>query len=450
MFSPTIIAFFFLLQLLTLLGVSKLVFDSFITPLGVYAVIWVIAALSYLFSPFPWPQTIGMQTVTALTLNIKCFGLGSLFAVKVRRRYTVQLYTRLCLPVTEREQMFERTFRYALLITGAIGLVSSIALFVKVVSTFGVDVYFSSPGIVRHQITLSSEFKVGRLLGTYLFAVTFASVFFGATYVGYYSPDYLPAYVPLLAVLVHELAILGRWKMVAAGLPYGVAYYLRKREEIGAFSIGETFTKPDLFVKFSSVGVVVFFTLTYLELRSGYYFSKYTELPSVLAEIVLRLNLPIQGLIIILRKPSSHMMGQFSFAALFEMFGAVGLYDYRSLQPFLNRQNPLTPWNERYLAISDLAGMYIDFGWVGLVVFPLILGFLATTWYENTGPLSLLFLLLLSAELIWYIGWTTKSPFFFGAIGILAVFSIGTLGLEYIKATASTEMTERNVSLEIN
>lgn len=424
-----------------ILGISLLcsrgLFGSFLAPIGIYAAVWTVAAILYVLSPFPWPQSLGMRTVSAIILSVGGFLGGAIGSKTIRRRYSFESVT--SQEGAQRSQLQERLFRISTILFGFIGIFGAVALLMKMISTFGLNTYLTDPGYIRYQVTLSSEFQIGRIFGTYLLAFSFAGVFMGATYISYFSPNYLPAYIPLASVFLYDLAILGRWKMVGALTIYWFGYLLGKRDVDGTISARDFASSPDAFLLVNIVGLLIFVPLTLLEGGSQYYFAKYTSLNTFLAEAVLRLNIPIQGLIVTVQYPSPQLSGQFMLNPIADLLSRAGLTDSQSLTPYLMRQNPLAPWGERYLAISDLAGMYLDFGWLGIICIPMIISFLMGYWYLGKGPYSLVFLLTFYGEITWFQGWYFSLPFYLGAVLLLSIVVLLFICIEYSRLVDTPE-----------
>lgn len=417
----TILYIFIVLMLISPV-VSKIVFGSFVAPFGIYGVLWHGFTILYIISPLPWPQEIGKQTVSILILNWVSFSSGCLISYYISCKYDVVFKS--YLSPEQKTAFFERTLRLGILIFGSIGFLSSILLFFKIGAQFGFGTYITDPALIRTKITLSSEFKIGRLLGQYLYMPAFASAFFGATYIGYYSERYLPAYLPLVSIVIHELSIFARWKIVSAALIYGTGYALGHRRKDGSIQVKDL-VKSKIFAVFSFVTFLGFIALTYLESGSEYYFAKYSDLPGLIIEMIMRANIPILGLIKIARDPSPLFMGRYLFHPGYEFATKViGIAPYHSLEAYNLWSNPLAPWGERYLAISDLGPMYIDFGLIGIALIPLIIGMVSSWLYARRGPIEMVVLCMVYPEIIWLNSWYLTAPHWFGGVTLAIAFII--------------------------
>lgn len=381
---------------------SKLIYDSFFSPLGVYGLVWNAFPLLYLLSPLPWP-TLSPGAAGGILLNWASFSLASITVVLVSRKQT-----------GERSMLNKYRVKVIIIVFGLLGFAGSLLAIYQVVTTYGLETIINRAYIVRRQIAFAGTGPLESLTGSYLLAFTFASAAFSGLYLGYFRDLFLPCFIPLISIALWSLSKLGRWQLIIAILIYGVSWWLGKRKRGEGMRIRTSL----LILVGVGIGVIVLVTSLRGGLPGGnlarYFQGPQSQWSLFMAAIIERLNVPIWRLNNVLTKPAGVTFGMHTFTPVAKLLSRLGLVEYVG-PTFVKNINPLKPqFGENYMPVSYLSNVYSDFGLLGLSFVPYLLGGLTSVLFLRKSMVSVVILTFLYVSLIWsFDTWLFSSTFFF-------------------------------------
>ena len=405
-----------------------------------FGVAWGMAGILYLLSPLPWPEE-SRSVYLAILIAIISFSAFAILGGTLSNRYIFKFKN--VNNMSSKESHILILFLYAFTIIGALG---SILTWAKVISFYGIGTYLFDPSSVRYSITLGNG-PIGSLTSTYLMGVLFAGVLLGAAYVGYFNKRFLPGYLPLIVVLSREMAILGRWKVIAALQIYVAALILGNKDMDGRIITNEN---RRLLAKITSSVMIAFvfiIAVAFFKQQGGGWLSQYSDFyPPIILELIQRLNVPVQGLSKVIMGTNTFGNGKYLLNPLVEMLSKIGIGEYPGLAPETIRSNPLSPqFGQRFMAISDLGVIFADFGWKGLFWIPALAGFITSFIYKYNNFTALFLLTIIYVELAWFVSWNLSSPFY--AIALLLAISVVGVQLAIINLVSYTTMNADDAKL---
>lgn len=394
------------------IALGKGLYRSWISPLSIYGAVWGIASMLYASSPLPWPP-IQDRTVWAILLTWMAFALGCItIGIVPKRRSLAREF-----------KSSEPLLKKAIIAFSILGLMGSVSALTRVVIHFGLERIIASPWLIRHELTLSGGQLSFVIETQVLFAFTVAACALGGLYMALYEYRWFVA-LPLLAGAIYEMSRLGRWELLLLLLLYFFGFVIGRQSKDNPIRI------PAGVLSTFGMGIVFIVLMSFFVAKSGEYLVPMAKipLPPPILAVINRLNVPLHGLDWVLNHESPTELGRnlfYPFAKTFYLFAGLNLPSHTE---FSLRVNPLFPqWGERFQGTSYLGFVYWDFGWIGIMVFPWVLGVVSSVLFFRRSLVSRIALVFIYVMLVQsYAVWYAFYPFFVAAfflalgIGILA------------------------------
>lgn len=404
-----------ILMIVTVLGyglfgilLSKLLYRSWIAPLGIYSFIWSVIPVLYILSVLPWPD-LTTEAFVAILLSWIAFATG---CVTVSVGPKARPGTR---PVVVKEALL----RKAIILFGFLGMIGSVFALFKMIRHFGLQAMLQSPAVVQKVFFFSGE-NPGLFVETViLHAFTMSAGALGGVYWGYFRfRGFL--LIPLVAVTIYSFAMIARLHLLIIILLYLSGY-------LGGLRLaGKPLRVKARHIFFILGGFALIIVFTVFVGKTGLYFLKYdVPIPLLMAEIIHRLNSPIEGLNWTLSQESPIAMGRNLLYPVAEVIYRLSGLNLPS-EPFFVRTNPLFPeWGESFRSVSYLGIAYRDFGWLGVLIIPYVLGVIGSlTFRKRSLPCAIVFSFVYTQILQSWSWWHFRLPFFMGAFLFSLVVAI--------------------------
>lgn len=200
-------ALFFIITII-MLRISKVYYKTFFTPLGVYAVVWGTLLSLYFINPLDfWPPS--SKTINIFWLSYILFCAGCIFIRMTKPRSfpkNMGLINRV-------NRLKLKRIIWSLSLIGFLG---SILFFFLVARTYGISTWMKNPWVVRlaHMYGESSGYSFSLYVDFLIFELIrgciYASAILGSIHIAFLKRNYLPAYIPIFSVLIFDALFLGR------------------------------------------------------------------------------------------------------------------------------------------------------------------------------------------------------------------------------------------------
>ena len=377
------------LVLIVVLKLSKMLFHTLLSPLGLYALIWLPLFGLYLMRLISYEPVCG-EMWYAIGISFLAFCLGSVTPVVARKSVKVKCNHGRREPCWE-INFASSTIKRVLVVLCVFSLLSVFGQWVILVKELG-----GVGAIFEHGYVLRLSYVQGKRFGIfdYLHIFAFVGAIVGGIYLALFGFRRLRnfiSYIPLFAIVLFAVPISARLNILWGIFLYGFAYALT-RFAIGR-SIKLSWRKGIVLVVVSMVVFLMFNQLWLFRIKGEYpLFVQYAS-PEILAfkESMLnvlgnfgytiagnlisnyayatntfaKLNAVVGGT----AAPDVLRWGTMSFAAFFRFFCKIGVIEgeFSGQLETILAPIPLKPG-------TYLAQAYYDYGWTGVLVLPYLLG----------------------------------------------------------------------------
>lgn len=373
---------------------GKYIFDKWFNPLSIYSFIWMSMILLYELRLIPFAD-LRIETWVVILLGFISFLLGILTIYFARGIFKKNNTSSSTIPKILLDDGL--TIKYAVVFLSIIGFYSAIQHWAVLIDEFG-----SIVGVLLNATKYYRMRVAGEIKGVvpYIFIASYIGIFLSGIYTAYKKKLTFVAILPILAVILKEIANLGR-----AGILLGL-------------------------VEFMTVFILFRYLLS--RIHKGDIIKK----SRILFAVLIILSLMVGGAILVksVRNPIDSFQGTSRGLQSFEgnVILSPSIYLYTCshlgvLNKYLEKDNEVGHWGEHtFLPIYNLiskfgvlehpsffqkgyfipmwtnTGTYLreldaDFGKAGVLIFPYLLGFIITfLWFKFFESGSLMSLILLT------------------------------------------------------
>lgn len=417
----TSVAFLFLL---TVLSFSKIIFGDYLSPVGLYSVIWSLAIAVYHLGVISFPG-LDAKTWFLILSGWMGFALGclciyyALGAPEKSKKENSRAEWRNYL--AENEKILRKL---VIVSSSASVLIGGFALNL-IVSHFGAADFVQHYALIRHDVALPggniTEFSYAKSPFIHVAGMGFiySSAAIGAFYVGFIRKNYLLGYIPMLSMLLMSVAEGGRTNLADVIMMYGAGFYF------GRFYIRRKGSLQATLVMFlGACGIVVISLLTG-KLGEEAELSR-VPLNPVVAHLSYRVTVPIANLNeYVSSEDSKNYLGEASFNPVFRILNELGLHE-TYVRIAHTGINSISGWYA-VLTYSYLKWPFDDFGYLGPFCLAVLYGstvmvfFLCARLRVSLG--AMLMLILLYPTVVYSVAtWKIQDmSFFFAVLGVCII-----------------------------
>lgn len=370
-------------------AISKLLFS----PTFIYLAIWGFILFLYSLKIVTFPD-LSKGFYIVMFMNVLGLMLGTLqaklFTYKISRSQIVENTTTFFKQLFDAKNKIYRVYKLLIFIS----FIGVLATYLKVFSQVSVMQFFFQQQYVKAQVARS-------VLGTYLSMASYIALPISACLDFIYTKKLKYSIMPFIFASMYSLSYWGRFPLLMAViilLSSKLLFIILKRQEID-FLRYKKGTLPKIIIYGIIAFILVFLFMSWtIELRVSEYGSGYDPYASYYSEnIVTKILEPNAHLFGSFRAitltygyfvasvptlsywagmESEYGMGQASIPYVYRVFDKIGFID-----------NPVLMGNRvvgRGLQLPSLVGyLYIDFGFIGVLVLSYLLGLIGTYTYDN-------------------------------------------------------------------
>jgi len=432
---------------------SKIFYRSVITPLGIYFGIWIVSFSLYQLRLIRYRDSSDFM-LFLLFSSFLTFFLGSMTEVlqfsKSKGSYRVPMQTsleRFKRKVIRNEGKILWLIRIFLLVS----FLGTILLWINLHSIFG-----SFGKIFSHGFLIKQE-KLGRIVfANYMSDLAYPAAFLSICYIGFVDHKRLICYLPILCAAVRGLSLFGRGPILIGILIYINGYLLIRLQER---------RRPFKFYLVTSVILLICFTgsnflldLRVGNMRSPYrayvnrkYLDRIDKVPRFLGSQKSLLAAyhyfsgPFAAFDATLQNRDAYYLGQASFTPFFRFLSKIKLANDEDVKKMGLRQVVRVP--APVLLATYLSGAYLDFGVMGVLFLPYILGFVSTGYYFRLVRRPAFLSLFLNIILLVFIEFSVLINVFRWTSMVITLVVIVLLGL-YLDKQSTRTLTTSNSKIQ--
>jgi len=372
-----------------LLIIARVLFDSWFSPFGIYGLVWV-GTLILLHIPIINYYPLTIETLTVIWTSFYCFAMGSLtvgIGSSIRRRKNNSVGFRNNNKI--RMMRNEKWIRVAVSFFSAISLLGLLGIILFLVRSFGFMGLFTYQAALYRRVTLTSvpgEFST-KGVSYYL-----AFIYSAATLSGYYMAmgfgPFIGLYLLFLDIILFEIIYMGRAEILTFFFLFLSAYYLSLK-----YSRIVTYFNKDLkrnktyvtflfgFLAVISIFIIVSFLLGKGSSEELLYYSS-IQLPALLYDIyvyptgsVCAFNSWLSN-----RGLNQLLLGQVTFYPIAIILHKIGILKQLANTSYV-LENAYTPIPVN--TFTYLRPLYEDFGILGIIVIPYMVGLICSYIYAS-------------------------------------------------------------------
>jgi len=351
--------------------ISKKFFKSYFCPLSIYGFIWGTFISLFYLRLIPY-YNLHNTTKIAIFGSYFAFIIGCLTIFIASKKNEIK--KRIFRKITTKEDI--RYIKIIIAVTSVLGAIGSFKVFQIATNQFGFSgVLF---GLVR-QAWIKNNFNVSLLWGI-LISFNFIAAILSGYFMAIKSYKYLFCYLPFISTLMQNLVWGGRASLLSLLLFYLFSYILTKK-----FLKSEDKEKKYLIL--IGVLIFVFFSIAYVIwfLRGGASFGRFIveqygyAIPPQFYDIYYR-----TGSLAALDYHITHHSGKYFwgvnlFYPIIHQFERFGLIDKQNV--LQGKDLPIVQIPVKVNIYSYLRAVYDDFGLVGTIVIPYLIGIWSTLMY---------------------------------------------------------------------
>jgi oligosaccharide repeat unit polymerase len=220
------ITFISILILFSAFVINRFLFHRFINHLMVYTISWVGFAILYDLRLINYSE-ISLYTWVIILMTYLCFVLG-IVTVFIARKSLKKNNSLLTEPVNIEISLFKddgQVLKLYIYVISAIGFFAAFHHWHELISKFG-----SITKVLLNANTIYSMRVSGEYSGSlpYLYTISYAGVFLGAYYTAYKEKLTLVAVLPIIAVILKDMASVGRAGILFAFLMFFLTFFTAK------------------------------------------------------------------------------------------------------------------------------------------------------------------------------------------------------------------------------
>jgi len=415
------------------LFISKVILGSRLAPLGVYSLLWTSIIVVYFSNIFKYPALSGSALIMIFGSYVS-FIIGSVAGGVIGGNGGVIYGKRIQykkLPVTDviSANEFSR-LQIALSIFSILGLVLSIIYFIVVVSNVGVSVFFSQffeHTVLVRKSMIDDAVNAGRTGFITMFPLIF--IYGSCVLLGQYlafdrgAIKYLV--LVLLSVLIYSTAEMSRARILDVIALIVVSYYLFSSSYFTyAKRRGFKLTNSQKIILFSVISIIGLIIIGSVQNKhDGELELTNVPLNPVITHGLYRLSIGFamfDNLAHIYE--GTYYLGDATLNVFMRILSAVNIINEYNRVVFYE-VNPVSGWIG-YNTPTYLMWIFVDFGMLGVVVFPLLFGFIFSSLYikvrmsPNFFNIAILALLYLSI-FVSFGTWRFWDTFYIGTFFLL-------------------------------
>ena len=432
---------------------SKIFYKSLFNPLFIYFFIWIATFSLYELRLVRYRDSSDF-TLFLLFCSFLTFFLGSMTKAlqfskskdkyKIRSKPSLQSFKEKCIRNEKKILWLIRVFLI-------ISFLGAILLWKNLYSIFG-----SFSDIFSHGFIIKQE-KLGRIVfANYMCALAYPAAFLSICYIGFVNYKRLTCYLPILCIMLYGLSIFGRLPIVAGILIYMNGYLLIKlrnrRKKIKYYLL------LTLLLLLTFIGSNFLLDLRTGDMRNPYseYASQtvldnFDKLPSFLGSEKSLLAAyqyfagPFAAFDARVESSNRYYFAQASFTAFFRFLAKINLANDEDVKKVGRREVLYVP--VQVVMDTYLSGAYLDFGVMGVLFFPYILGFLSTGYYFRFAGRPAFLPLFLSIILLIFIEFSVLINIFQLTFMFITLVVIILLGL-YLDKQSDRVLTRDNSDIQ--
>ncbi len=395
--------------LVFVISTSKILYKSFLSPLSIYFFIWIVTFSLYQLRLIRYRESSDL-TLYLLFGSFLTFFLGSVTKAlqfskskdkyKIRSKPSRQSFKEQCIRNEKKILWLIRVF----LIISFLGVILLWKNLYSIIGSFS-DI-FSSGHIIKHE-------KLGRIVfANYMIAFAYPAAVLSICYLSVVNYKKLICYLPFLCMVLYGLSIFGRFPIVAGILIYVNGYFLvqfhNRRKKAKHYLL------LTLLLLLTFIGSNFLLDLRTQSMRNPYsmyasqeVLDKFDKLPSFLGSEKSLLAAysyfagPFGAFDATLENGDRYYLGKASFTPFFRLLAKFNLANEQELKKIRQRSRFYIP--APVVMPTYLGSAYLDFGIIGVLVFPYILGFLSSGYYFQFTRRAAFLSLFLSIVLLVFI-----------------------------------------------
>jgi len=371
------IILFAIILLVISLFLSKIIYKNYFSPLGLYACLWSSMIVVYNSGIFYYPD-LSMQTLLLVFGSYSSFIAGCVFfwLVLLKSNNLKKSQLNYC-------NLNISYYRNILKVVSFLGLVTTIMYFVVVVSNVGVDAFlgqFSEKSVMLRKAMIDDANSVGRtgMITTIPLMFIYSATAIAGGFVALDKKYSKYAYIVFVSVLIYSLAEMSRARILDFIVILGFSYTLFYSNNLNLckqviFSIKNILIISIFFIAIVLIGEAMNKNSGELELAT-------IELPAVITHGFYRLTIGLQQFDNLTQLYGNPMLlGDATFNVLYRLGDLIGIVDNYNRVLFYE-VNTVSGW-KGYNTPTYLMWFYMDYGRIGVILFPFLLGIILSYSY---------------------------------------------------------------------
>jgi len=367
---------------------SKIKFRSLLNPVAIYCFIWGIALVFHITRGSKDFYPLSFSALTMFIVAMGMYAIGGLLAPKIRLSKVLN-------QMTDQIQLKSSTLWTFYLIVAWVCLIGSMYFLYTVINYFGLSTYLTQ-GYLVHNILFTEEkaasFPGGiwnyRFIQYVLQPIIYLSAAMAGMFIISERKRRKIFYLPLLSTLLFDLAFVGRFRVYTVGLIYFFAVLFRKKYNYRRYIQTHLKSRKGIFFL---VIILIFLTLlsyTGITIIRTYYKDLNFDIYglSIPEPIFYILTFQVGGLVYFsecYKDLSSFSYGYELFYPIFgKLLNFLNITDIQ-YEYILNQDYQIGPSLTHRATATYLFVAYKDFGWLGIFVYPFILGWVGGYIYSK-------------------------------------------------------------------
>ena len=432
---------------------SKILYKSLFNPLFIYILIWITCFSLYQLRLVRYRESSDF-TLFLLFCSFLTFFLGSMTKALqflrskdkygIRSKPSLQSFKEKCIRNEKKILWLIRIF----LIISFLGV---ILIWKNLYSIFG-----SFSDIFSHGFVIKGQ-KLGRIVfANYMIALAYPAAFLSICYLSVVNYKKVTCYLPIFCIMLFGLSLFGRLSILIVIFIYINGYLL--------MSLHERHKKIKFYLIITLLLLISFIGSNFLldlrvgDMRSPYrvyaseeFLDNLDKLPSFLGSEKSLLAAyhyfagPFGAFDATLENTSRYYFGQASFTPFFRFLSKINLANNEDVKKVGRREVFYVPVQVRIA--TYLSGAYLDFGVMGVLFFPYILGFLSTGYYFRFVRRPTFISLFLSIILFIFIEFSVLTNVFGQTLVLITLVVMILLGL-YLDKRSDRVLTRGNSDIQ--